>query len=88
MQQATITKNNEKEANMFLAHDGSLINVSLVTTVSKKIEDNEILVRFWFVGGNARELIFLKEKDANIQIQEFLTHVEQPELFDLFIKHF
>lgn len=88
MAQSASVKNKNQQPNIFLAQDGSLINASLVTHITKNKTQEGLLVRFTFVNTNARELIFKDEKGADDQIKGFLEYVGQPELFELFTKHF
>ena len=54
--------------------DGTLINPLNVTCCHKSISEGVYIVRFNFIGGSSRELLFKNELQADDQMLEYEQH--------------
>jgi hypothetical protein len=61
----------------FKCADGTLINPANVTCCHRSRSEGKHIVRFNFVGGSARELLFNRENQAINQMIDYEQHCEK-----------
>ncbi|MTI12824.1 hypothetical protein [Sansalvadorimonas verongulae] len=62
---------------LYRCADGTRINPTNVTHARKYKEENKFVVKFAFIGGVGREILFDRNADAELEIEAYEEHCEK-----------